>query len=189
MSGQSPVNPASDHAATREFEALLLSHQHRIYFFIRSMVFNPEDARDVLQDVNAVIIRKHERFTPGTDFKSWAFAIARFECLAWLRRYEARRATPVDSGLLEHLAEGAESRADDTDAWLAALAECRKLLPEESAQLLQLRYQAQVPLEEIAGRWKTTEGALKQKLFRIRNQLKDCILKRRAEADAEEMPF
>lgn len=189
MSGQPPVNPLPDRAAAREFEALLVSHQHRIYFFIRSMVFNPDDARDVLQDVNAVIIRKRERFTAGTDFKSWAFAIARFECLAWLRRYETRRTPPLDSGLLEHLAEGAEARADDTDAWLEALAECRKLLPDDSAELLQLRYQTRVPLEEIATRWKTTEGALKQKLFRIRNLLKNCILKRRSQAAAEEIPF
>ncbi|WP_052572717.1 sigma-70 family RNA polymerase sigma factor [Haloferula sp. BvORR071] len=189
MNGQRPVTPPPDQAVTREFEALLIAHQHRIYFFIRAMVFNPDDARDVLQDVNALIIRKRERFAAGTDFKSWAFAIARFECLTYLRRYEARRKVPVDSGLLEHLAEGAEDRADDTDAWLEALAECRKLLPDEGAQLLQLRYQARVPLEEIATRWKTTEGALKQKLFRIRNQLKNCILKRRAESNVDEMPF
>lgn len=161
------------------FEELLLSHQPRIYYFIRSMVFNVEDARDVLQDVNAIILRKRVQFNPGTDFKSWAFAIARFECLAYLRRLEKRPALASDV-LQDYLAEGAESRADEIDSWLAALVECRKLLPEESGRLLDLRYQYRIALEEIADRWNTTEGALKQKLFRIRNQLKTCIVKRLA---------
>lgn len=185
MSGSVPTPPVPDNAGARDFESLLVAHQHRIYFFIRSMVFNPEDARDVLQDVNVIIIRKRDQFATGTDFKSWSFAIARFECLAYLRRLEARRPVPPD-GLLEHLAEGAEARADQINSWLKALAECRKLLAEESHRLLDLRYQTRTPLEEIAGLWKTSEGALKQKLFRVRSQLKDCILKRLAEAGTEE---
>ena len=185
MSGSGPIHSLPDDAGIHGFESLLVSHQQRIYFFIRSMVFNPEDARDVLQDVNAIVIRKRGRFTPGTDFKSWAFAIARFECLAYLRRYEAKRSA-LDTGLFEHLAEGAEARAGDIDSWLEALADCRKLLPEESARLLDLRYQARTPLEEIASLWKTTEGALKQKLFRARNQLKICITKRLVPNDEEE---
>ena len=187
MSGSGPNNfspDTGDHGSIQEFDSLLLSHQHRIYFFIRSMVFNPDDARDVLQDVNAIIIRKRDRFSQGTDFKSWSFAIARFECLAYLRRYQTKRSVPSD-GLLEHLAEGVETRADDIDVWLTALAECRKLLAEESNRLLEFRYQNRVPLEEIASLWKTTEGALKQKLFRVRNQLKKCVLNRFAEPTAE----
>ncbi len=150
------------------------------------MVFNPDDARDVLQDVNAIIIRKRGSFTPGTDFKSWSFSIARFECLAYLRRYQARKAVPADD-LLQYLADGAEGEADKVDSWLNALSHCRKLLPEESASLLDLRYRTRTPLEKIAAQWKTSEGALKQKLFRIRNQLKTCILKKIAGTDADEL--
>ncbi|MCW1913855.1 sigma-70 family RNA polymerase sigma factor [Luteolibacter sp. GHJ8] len=189
MRGDGPLNPLPEDAAAHDFETLLISHQHRIYFFIRTMVFNPDDARDVLQDVNAVIIRKRGQFMPGSDFKSWSFAIARFECLTYLRRHEAKRAASASEEFLMHLAEGAETKADESEGWLEALAECRKLLPEESARLLQLRYQARVPLEEIAPRWQTTEGALKQKLFRIRAQLKNCILKRRSAAEGDKETF
>ncbi|MCW1883627.1 sigma-70 family RNA polymerase sigma factor [Luteolibacter flavescens] len=179
MSGPLPPSPTPDPPEAGSFESLLVAHQQRIYFFIRSMVFNPEDARDVLQDVNAIILRKKERFTPGTDFKSWSFAIARFECLSYLRRYQGQKAVPSEE-LLDHLAGAAEARADDLGPWLGALSECRKLLPGESVSLLDLRYHTRMPLDEIAGKWNTTEGALKQKLFRIRNQLKNCILGRLA---------
>lgn len=187
MRGSGPNNPPPDQRAQEsieEFDSLLVSHQHRIYFFIRSMVFNPDDARDVLQDVNAIIIRKRDRYTPGTDFKSWSFAIARYECLTYLRRHQTKKTAPSE-GLLEYLAQEADTRADAIDSWLTALAECRKVLTEESNRLLELRYQNRIPLEEIASLWKTTEGALKQKLFRVRNQLKKCVLNRFAEPTAE----
>lgn len=161
------------------FEELIADHQKRIYFFIRSMVFQPEDAGDILQDVNLILLRKREKFTMGTDFKSWAFAIARFECLAYLSRRKKAVWQSMDTGLLESLADRAEERSDDVEPWLRALEECRRSLPDESARLLSLRYQHQVMLETIASQWQTSVGALKQKLLRIRIQLKNCILKRR----------
>lgn len=161
-----------------DFQDLIADHQTRLYFFIRSMVFNPDDARDVLQDVNVIIVRKQVQFTPGSDFKSWAFAIARFECLSYLSRRKKAEWVSLDAGVLPLLAEKAEERADDMEVWLRALEECRKLLPEKSARLLHLRYDQRVMLETVAEQWKMSVGALKQKLFRLRAQLKDCILQR-----------
>lgn len=160
-----------------DFESLLVSHQHRIYFFIRSMIFNPEDARDILQNVNAIMIRKRDRFRVNTDFKSWSFTIARFECLTYLRRHKAGRVVASED-LAEYLAEGAEDISEKMDSWLSALAHCRKLLSGENEKLLDLRYRIRVPLEEIALLWKVSEGSLKQKLFRVRKQLKACVVAR-----------
>ncbi|MBK1884539.1 sigma-70 family RNA polymerase sigma factor [Luteolibacter pohnpeiensis] len=178
MSGSFPTQP-SNH--DESFESLLVSHQKRIYFFIRSMVFNPEDARDVLQDVNSIILRKRDRFAQDTDFKSWAFAIARFECFTYLRKYQSGKLLAAGNELAEFLADTAEDHADRFERWMRALEQCRKHLPTESNDLLNLRYGTRRPLEEIAHAWKSTEGALKQKLFRARAQLKDCILKRLGE--------
>ncbi|MFT4176155.1 MAG: sigma-70 family RNA polymerase sigma factor [Luteolibacter sp.] len=168
-----------DHSASDEFEELLVSHQARIYFFIRSMVFNREDAQDILQDVNGIILLKRHQFALQTNFKAWAFSIARFECLTYLRRLKAGQLLILED-VAEHLAEQAEERADGIDFWIAALDQCRKHLNEESGKLIEHRYILRTPLEEVAKSWKTTEGALKQKLFRIREQLRACILKRLA---------
>lgn len=179
MSGLDSLAKTPGDSAAGDFEALLTEHQRRIYFFIRSMVFDPEDARDVLQDVNIVIVRKRDHFQPGTDFKSWAFAIARFECLTYLARRKRLQWTALESETLEHLAIKAEERAEDVETWLHALAECRRMLSPESSELLDLRYDKHEMLEAVAERWGTSVGALKQKLFRIRAFLKNCILKRR----------
>ncbi|MBT8043528.1 MAG: sigma-70 family RNA polymerase sigma factor [Verrucomicrobiae bacterium] len=160
------------------FDRLVAEHQQRIYFFIRSMVFNPDDARDTLQDVNIVLYRKKDAYEHGTNFKAWAFTIARFECLSYLSRYKKQQWTSLDTGLLESLADKADEKADDTEPWLAALQQCIQLLPEDVQQLLDSRYQQRTPLDITAQQMQTSVGALKQKLFRARKQLKDCILKR-----------
>jgi RNA polymerase sigma-70 factor (ECF subfamily) len=179
-----------DRQAARNFESLLTEYQRRLYFFIRSMVFDPEDARDVLQDVNMIAVRKREQFAPGTDFKAWLFAIARFECLTYLSRRKKLQWSSLDSEMVETLANKAEERADDVEPWLGALAKCREELPAEAVELLMLRYQHRVMLETVAERWKTSVGALKQKLFRIRALLKECIHQRlgRAEISGDDTP-
>lgn len=182
-SGPVPTRLPPEDEGLADFDSLLVSHQERIYFFIRSMVFNPEEARDVLQDVNAIIIRKRDRFESGTDFKSWAFAIARFECLNFLRRYKQRSSLSDQEDLVLYLSEGAETHVDRMSSWLAALTACRRRLTPENNSLVSLRYATRTPLEEIALRRGTTEGALKQKLFRIRTQLRKCVLKRLAETE------
>ncbi|MFK7911039.1 MAG: sigma-70 family RNA polymerase sigma factor [Akkermansiaceae bacterium] len=167
-----------------EFDRLVTEHQQRIYYFIRSMVFNPDDAKDTLQDVNIVLYRKKENYEPGTNFKAWAFTIARFECLSYLSRYKKKQWTTLDTGLLESLADGAEEKADDVDDWLMALKQCLLKLSDEAKFLIQSRYQQRTPLEQTAQQLQTSIGAIKQKLFRARKQLRDCVLKRLKREDA-----
>lgn len=142
------------------------------------MVFSPEDARDVLQEVNIIMVRKRQSFVTGTNFKAWAFSIARFEGLAYLARHKRVQWCTLDSGLIDSLADAAEEKAEKVSAQALALEQCKKLLPEASLQLLEHRYERRTPLENLACAWKTTEGALKQKLFRIRARLKKCIEKK-----------
>lgn len=165
------------------FDRLVMEHQQRIYYFIRSMVFNPDDAKDTLQDVNIVLYRKRDNYEPGTNFKAWAFTIARFECLSYLSRYKKKQWTTLDTGLLETLADGAEEKADDVDDWLTALKKCLLKLSDETKFLIQSRYQQRTPLENTAQQLQTSVGAIKQKLFRARKQLKDCVLRRLKRGD------
>ncbi len=177
--GQNPNNPPQDAASEdAEFDRLVAGHQQRIYFFIRSMVFNPEDARDTLQDVNVVLYRKKHTYEHGTNFKAWALAVARFECLSYLSRYKRAQWTSLDTGVLEQLADQAEQKADDVKPWLAALRKCIQLLPDDVQGILDDRYTRLTPLDEVASRRHTSVGAVKQKLFRARRQLRDCITRR-----------
>lgn len=169
-------SPASGGA--EPFDALIESYQQQIYFFIRSMIFNPDDAKDTLQDVNMVLWKKQASYTPGTNFKAWAFTIARFECLTYLTRYKKNKLSTLDAGLLESIADEAEEKSDNVEPWIDALKQCMRSLSEEARQVIESRYHESVPLEQTAEQLQTSVGAIKQKLFRARKQLKLCITKR-----------
>ncbi|MGB0774255.1 MAG: sigma-70 family RNA polymerase sigma factor [Akkermansiaceae bacterium] len=167
-----------DGHSDQTFDQLVASHQQRLYYFIRAMIYSPDDARDTLQDVNIIIYRKQSSYEMGTNFKAWAFAIARFECLSYLSRYKKVQMTTLDSDLLETLADKAEEKADDIEPVLAALRVCVQSLNNEQRYIIQHRYHERTSLETVATQLQTSVGAVKQKLFRLRKQLKDCMLRR-----------
>ena len=61
---------------------MLTSHQSRIYAYILSLVFDPDQAEDVLQQTNAVLWQKEAEFVIGTNFVAWSFRIAYFQVMA-----------------------------------------------------------------------------------------------------------
>ena len=156
------------------YGTLLEAHQKRIYYFIRTMVYNPDDAHDVLQNVNMILLKKEHQFNPSASFRAWAFACARFECLSYLRK--GGKEIPLDEHEITHFTEKVEEMSEHIDQQVAALSECMKSLNDQSRQLIAYRYgQQKISLEQVATRYKTSVGALKQKLFRTREKLKKCV--------------
>ena len=129
-SGSSKTNEIED------YDQLVGDYQHRIFFFIRSMVYNKEDAKDILQDVNIVLFKKQAYYVSGTDFKSWAFTIARFECLSYLTKLKKNMTISIDNETEERLADTAEEMADAADPHLATLKTCMQKLPEASISII-----------------------------------------------------
>jgi DNA-directed RNA polymerase specialized sigma24 family protein len=60
-----------------EFARLLTATHRRLYAFILALAANPADADDIMQETRGVLWRKLNDFEPGTDFASWAMAVAR----------------------------------------------------------------------------------------------------------------
>lgn len=64
------------------FLRLYVEHEEALRGFVRSLVPTLEDAREVMQQTAAVLWRK---FDDSADFRPWAFGVAKFEALAFLR--------------------------------------------------------------------------------------------------------
>ena len=170
------MSSASDTKETSEaYDQLVADYQQRIFFFIRSMVFNKEEARDILQDVNIILYKKQSYYVQGTNFKSWAFTIARFECLNYLKRIKKNNSISIDNELEEKLANEAEEMAEEANPHLKALKNCMQKLSDSAKRLVAIRYNSKTTLEDAAEEQNTTPGALKLKLYRIRAKLKKCI--------------
>lgn len=158
----------------QRFLRAFATHEPAIRAFIRRLLPTRADADDVMQETAIVLWEKFEELRPGADFRPWAFGIARFKVLAWLR--DRRRDRLVLSE--EAVALLADETARDEPQLAhqrAALELCAgKLVPDQRA-LLFAAYQPDSRIQEVAATSGRSVTGFYQWLHRTRRLLLDCV--------------
>lgn len=148
--------------------------QRSLYAFILTLVRQPADAEDVLQETNVVLWQKAAEFDTTRDFMPWALRIAQLQAMAHAKR-QRRVPLAFDESLLAQLAEEAIAEAGELDPRRHALAGCLQKLPERQRELIARRYEPGSSVNEIACQRGTTPKAISESLRRIRRALLECI--------------
>ena len=106
----------ADHDA--QIVALLTDHQSAIRYYVASLLPGEPAAADVAQHANATLWKKRADFTPGTNFKAWAFSVARYEALNFRKSQarDARLGLTFSDELEDIIADEITDHADDLDA-------------------------------------------------------------------------
>ena len=74
----------------RAFNAIVKKYQEKLYWHIRRMVINHEDANDVLQNVFIKVWNALEQFREDSQLYTWLYRIATNECLSFLEQQKKR---------------------------------------------------------------------------------------------------
>ena len=169
--------------ATFAYMQHVIDWQPRLYGFVLSLVGNRDEADDVLQNVNVVLLRKQSTFQPESNFGGWAMQIAYLEVQSHRKRNSRARQRLSDVAV-EILAETArqDNSAMGHGGWEAhrgALRQCLDLVPDRQRQLLELRYGGQ-SVESLSDQLGRSIGSISQTLYRVRNRLAECIRRRLA---------
>ncbi|UUO07211.1 sigma-70 family RNA polymerase sigma factor [Blastopirellula sp. J2-11] len=164
-----------------EFIQLLTSHQSRLYAYVLSLVFDRNEADDVLQQTNIVLWRSASDFELGTNFVAWSFRIAYFQVLAHRKR-KHREKLIFDDDMLSDLAQVAHDNDQTFAARQRLLRECIQKLNKRQRSAIERRYRRGATLESIAHETERTVNAVKQTLFRARENLLRCVTKGQTEA-------
>ncbi|NDH95147.1 MAG: sigma-70 family RNA polymerase sigma factor [Planctomycetia bacterium] len=165
---------------SNDFVARLTKSQRQLHAFIFSLVWNPADADDILQETNLVLLQKAEAFDGSRDFLPWALQFARFQTLAALKRQQRLRLV-FDDALARTLADEATAAEPVLDARRLALATCLQKLPRDQRDLLVKRYEPAASVAGLAAAIRVTPKALSDRLRRIRQVLLECVTKTLAE--------
>lgn len=158
----------------KEFVYQLTDWQNRLFGYLVTLLSNPHDARDVLQETNLVLWRKVDDFQPGSDFGAWARKCAYYQALAFLRDRKRDRHV-FDEDVLALLASDDTSSASDENERRIALRDCLACLPDKHRQLIDKRYREEVPIRQLAADQGKNESAFKMVMMRIREVLRICI--------------
>lgn len=166
------MTPAEQERHDR-FLRLFVEHEEALRGFVRALVPTREDAREVMQEVAAVLWRKFDELATPGDFRRWAFGVARMEALGF-RRDRARDRHVFDADVIALLADEAVAAADELDARRDALQECMRKLPLAQRKLVEAAYARGTRIDELAGQLGRTAMSVYKALHRIRATLAKC---------------
>jgi RNA polymerase sigma factor (sigma-70 family) len=164
-------------AATKEtaFTSIIRKYQEKLYWHIRRMVVEHEDANDVLQNVLIRVWNGLENFREDSQLYTWLYRVATNECLTFLEQQKKKSSVSleqVEGGLSNKII--ADKHFDPNRLeWKLQLA--IQQLPEKQRIVFTLRYYDEMPYEEMSKVLETSEGALKASYHHAVKKIEDYI--------------
>ena len=143
------------------FQLLVKTYQQRLYWHIRKIVINHDDADDLMQNVFIKVWKSIDNFREDSTLFTWLFRIATNESLSFLQQKKRRNMLSLD-GNSDYLVEAFESDAHfEGEALQKRLQLAVLQLPEKQRLVFNMKYYDEMKYEEMAEILKTSVGALK----------------------------
>ncbi|MDR3717025.1 MAG: sigma-70 family RNA polymerase sigma factor [Puia sp.] len=160
----------------KAFTAIIKKYQEKLYWHVRRMVVDHDDANDVLQNVFIRVWNGLSNFREDSKLYTWLYRIATNECLSFLEQQKKKAAlslSDMESGLSNKII--ADKHFDPNKLeWKLQLA--IQQLPEKQRIVFTLRYYDEMPYEEMSRVLETSEGALKASYHHAVKKIEDYIL-------------
>lgn len=140
------------------FSALVKAHSETLYWHIRRMVLDHDDANDILQNTFVKAWMGIDGFLGQAKLLTWLYRIATNETLTFINKSSNR----VDYDDIEAAATSIE--ADewfDGDHLQAQLQAAIQTLPPKQRMVFNMKYYDEMKYEEISAILGTSVGALK----------------------------
>jgi RNA polymerase sigma-70 factor (ECF subfamily) len=150
-----------DTTRSEAFNLLLIKYQQKIYWHIRRMVINHDDADDLVQDVFIKIWKNLPGFRNDAQLYTWMYRIATNECITFLNKKKQKNNIPLDDVDYE-LADTLSSSDQFTgDQIQKKLQQAILTLPDKQRLVFNMKYFDDMKYEEMSDVLGTSVGALK----------------------------
>lgn len=149
--------------STREkaYTQIIKKYQEKLYWHIRRLVINHEDANDVLQNVFIKVWSYLDGFREEANLYTWMYRIATNETITFLEKEKKRKSLSLsddESGLENKLYA---EKGFDVKKLEWKLQQAIQSLPEKQRIVFTLRYYDEMPYEQMSEVLETSTGALK----------------------------
>ena len=166
-------------AATQErgFRELMRTHQERLYWHVRRMVQDHEDANDILQNTLIRAYRSIDRFKGESRIYTWLYRIATNECITFLNKKKNTNILSMDN---DELLSWQDQLPSDTplassDDILAKLDRAIATLPDKQRLVFNMRYYDELAYKDMSEMLGTSEGALKASFHHAARKIEDFL--------------
>ncbi len=149
-----------------------------------SILHNKEAAEDAVQDAFVKVYKNARRFKPepGAGFKSWAYRILVNTCFTVYqkRKREGIYLAQLDPEFQELVADKKELVSAEERLNTDEVASFLQELPESLAQVMRLHFVEGKPHAVVAQIVGISEGAVRARVHRAKQELRDLIAARRS---------
>lgn len=144
----------------KAFERLVEGYGEPLYWHVRRIVLNHEDANDVVQNVFLKAWTRLDTFHQESKISTWLYRIAINESLDFIRHQKAQMLSTDEEGASVTNQLMADEYFDGTETE-AMLQEAVAQLPDVQRMVFNLRYFEDMKYSDISQVLQTSEGALK----------------------------
>lgn len=154
-------------------------YQTPLYNFYTKMTQDRALSEDLVQDVFLRILRYRQTYRPGTPFRAWMYQIARNA------RVDAMRKVKPDAPMLTEPAAPASADSAQQKQEAQLLQRALLQLPEDKREILILSRFQELKYEEIARMMGCEVGAVKVRVHRALQQLREVFRRLERTADSK----
>jgi RNA polymerase sigma factor (sigma-70 family) len=159
------------------FNQLVNIYQQKVYWHIRKMVIDHDDADDLTQETFIKVWKALDNFKGDSQLFTWIYRIATNECLNHLAKKKRRFFLPLND-----ISEELSNKIDDTnlisgDEIQLKLQKALLTLPEKQRLVFNMKYYDEMKYEEIADITGTSVGALKASYHLAVKKVEDHLKK------------
>ena len=143
------------------FEVLVNTYKERLYWQIRGIVLNHDDADDVLQNTFIKVYKNIDGFKGDSKLFSWMYRIATNEALSFIKQ-RAKMQGITDEDYQEKLVSNLQADVYfEGDEIQLKLQQGIATLPEKQKLVFNMKYFQELKYEEISQILDTSVGGLK----------------------------
>lgn len=151
----------NEKTARQAFETVIKTYSQPVYWQIRKMVINHDDADDIVQNVFIKAWTNLHNFRGEAKLSTWLYKIAVNESINFINKEKQRQNINEDSGdsfLLKNIEADSFFDGDEVQK---KFQEAIAKLPEKQRLVFNMRYFDEIKYEEMSDILGTSVGALK----------------------------
>jgi RNA polymerase sigma-70 factor (ECF subfamily) len=167
-----------DHTKGQAFQTLVKTYQERLYWHIRKIVLNHDDADDVLQNTFMKVWRNLDKFREESSLYTWLYRIATNESITFVNSVKKRSLIPMNDTtefLLQNMVSDEFFEGDEIQV---RLQEAILKLPEKQRIVFNMKYYDDMKYEDMSEILETSVGALKASFHHAVKKIEDHLKNR-----------
>jgi RNA polymerase sigma-70 factor (ECF subfamily) len=158
------------------FGQVVAGMSEKLYWQIRKMILNHDDANDVLQNTFMKAWMNIDSFRGDSKISTWLYKIAVNECITFLNKQKSLNSIPLDdadSYLLQTMKADEYFDGDELDE---KLQKAILTLPEKQRLVFTMKYQDDMKYEEMSKIFGTSVGALKASYHHAVKKIQEILI-------------